>query len=282
MRKFFFLLLFLMLIFYALTYKEERLKYVQETFYANWWESEMLIATGYGVAPENEKIDRRTKALAKRTAVLDAYRNLATQAGSIRITREKKMLRSEVDALIKGAEVMSEDYDEHGNCTVVMRIPIYGVTNSVAKIAFKLVKKENFLKPAEDVTAEGNYTGLIIDCGDAELNPVLSPVIRNEDNQSIYSYNNLDYEKVISKGMIGYESKSENPILLSKAEAAKDTSRAGSNPLVIKAVNVGDGNTCPVISATDSDKILAENGVSHFLNEGAVVFTSNRIRGIRM
>lgn len=307
MYKFcFFLLFLLMLIFSAFAQKEECHEYVQEPLlqkeiYEDWWENNTLQAVGYGAPNKNKGNSGVAKAFARRAAIMDAYNNLAKQAGAVRITKDKNLLRSEVDVLLKGAEIISEEYDELGNCTVVMRIPIYGITNSVAKVAFKPVAKENFLSPSEDVKTEGNYTGLIIDCGEEELNPVLSPVIRNENNQSIYSYSNLDYDKVISKGMIDYKRKiNDDVILLLSAEDLKkkfiqngsnllvdneygnNISRAGSNPLVIKAVNMGDDNTCPIISAEDSDKILAENGVSHFLDDGAVVFTSNRIRGMRL
>ncbi|MBQ3452499.1 MAG: hypothetical protein IJG32_09560, partial [Selenomonadaceae bacterium] len=66
------------------------------------------------------------------------------------------------------------------------------------------------------------------------------------------------------------------------AEADKNLLRAGANPLIIKAESLGDDNSCPVISAEDADKILVENLSTHFLDEGSVVFTSNRIRGMRM
>lgn len=298
------------LAFSAFTQEKEGVEYVEEpvlqnAVYVNWWENDFLTAMGYGMPPDDSD-PRKAKSLAKRAAVMDAYRNLAAQAGNIRITNEETMSTSEVRALLNGAEIISEDYDENGNCTVVAKIPIYGVTNSVAKFAFKPVDREDFLPPSEDVTTEGNYTGLIIDCGETELNPVLSPVIRNDQDKSIYSYKNLDYTKVISAGMIGYEKKiddytvrqSESLVLPLNTKAFKnkftqvgskvliadnvDVSRAGSNPLVIKAVSVGDDDTCPVISADDSDKILAENGISHFLDDGAVVFTSNRIRGMRL
>ena len=309
MYKFcFFLLFFLVIIFSASIQKEVRREYVQEPLlqreiYEDWWENNTLKAVGYGAPRKNTSNAGIAKATARRAAIMDAYVNLAKQAGAVRITKEKTLLRHEVDALIKGAEIMSEEYDELGNCTIVMRIPIYGIENSFAKVAFKPVTKENFLPPSEDVKTEGNYTGLIIDCGDKELNPILSPTIRNEKNQSIYSYSNLDYDKVISKGMVDYKRKiADDVVLLLKAEGVEknftqmgsklliandydnnvDMSRAGSNPLVIKAVNMGDDSTCPIISAEDSDKILAENGVSHFLDDGAVVFTGNRIRGVRL
>ena len=271
---------------------------------ANWWESEMLIATGYGAAKDKIGSPTHTRALAKRAAVMDAYRKLAQQARAIHITASEtidsqikagNISANKIDAVIKGATVLQEDYDSYGNCTVVMSVPLYGVTDSLATAALKPVAKEDFPPPSKGTVASGNYTGLIIDCGDSDLTPVLTPVIRDADNQTIYSFNNLDYEKVIARGMVGYVTQN-NPLFarqvnffmpLSTANffmfisAKTNAARAGSNPLIIKAQRMSDGNSCPVISAEDADRILAENNASHFLDNGAVVFTSYRVGGLR-
>ena len=289
MRKILLLLIPLMLIFSSPVSSE-----ILNLSKAQWWENEILTAEGKGKAPANAASLDSYRSLAKRYAMLDAYRNLAAQVSEIRITADETVLKSEVKAIISGAEIISESYDEQGNCTIKLSVPIYGVKNSVAKAVFKPVAKEFFPAPKENLPSRGNYTGLIIDCGDMELNPVLSPVIVNADNQSIYSYSNLDYEKVIEKGMIGYEKKISNGVIpLSTSREikfvqvgsnflAESESRAGSNPLIIKAEQLSEDNSCPVISAEDADKILSENLATHFLDEGAVVFTSNRIRGMRM
>ena len=263
----------------------------------------MLIATGYGLAKNKIGSMTHTRALAKRAAVMDAYRNLAQQARAIHITidttiesqiKAGKISSDKIDAVIKDATVLREDYDSQGNCTVVMSAPLYGITDSIALAALKPVEKEDFPPPSEDTVASGNYTGLIIDCGDSDLTPVLTPVIRDEDNQTIYSFSNLDYEKVIARGMVGYVTQNNPPsaeqmdflIPLSTANfmfisAKTNAARAGDNPLIIKAQRMSDGNSCPVISPEDADKILAENRTSHFLDDGAVVFTSYRVGGLR-
>ena len=292
MKKIFFLLLPFMLIFSSVAQSEAL------NFSVNWWENEMLTAEGHGRAPLNENNPEQARSFAKRVALLDAYRKLAAEAKKVQITADRTILKTEITAVINGAKITSENFDESGNCSVVLSVPIYGVTNSFVKSVFKPVEKENFPPPSENKIATGIYTGLIIDCGDTELNPVLSPIIRNAANQSIYSYSNLDYDKVIEKGMVKYVKKDfgENVLLLNTTGAkifkqvgsniflanSENTSRAGNNPLIIKAQNIGDDNTCPIISVEDSDKILAENQISHFLDEGSVVFTSNRIRGMRL
>ena len=50
-------------------------------------------------------------------------------------------------------------------------------------------------------------------------------------------------------------------------------SRAGSNPLIVKAIRVsGACQGDPVISTADANRILIENGSSNFLNETKVVY----------
>jgi len=285
----------------------------------DWWNNDTLIVKGYGLAPDDAGSLENARSLARRAAVVNGYRALAQKAKEIPITAEKnigsqiledKAIEIKLNAIIKGAQIISEEFDDDGNCVVELSVPIYGVENSLAEIVFKPVEKENFPSPNSAEGAAGNYTGLIIDCGDLDLNPVLAPVIRNTDNQTIYAYNYLDRDKVISKGMVSYVKKEtvtfdeiilvkvtgvknyaaqiydkmsgNAPILLNSLAKGKDTSRAGDNPLVIKAKNLSDANSCPVISPEDADRILVENKVSHFLDEGSVVFTGYRVGGLRV
>lgn len=284
----------------------------------NWWDNNTLIAKGYGSPPKHTKDSRRAKIMARRAAIMDGYRQLAEQTQGINITAETTVesqivsgdiVKSKVDAVLKGATILSEEYDKYNCCKVTMSVPIFGVEDSIAKVAFKPVAKEDFPTPTKEFKLEGNYTGLIIDCGDADLKPVLLPVIRSEDNIAVYSYSNLDYEKVVSKGMVTYAkgdgasyiplprdvaSKVETlPLrydvrikntlwLATNAGAATNISRAGDNPLIIKATGMSDDNSCPIISADDADRILAENQASHFLDNGSVVFTSYRVGGLRV
>lgn len=108
--------------------------------------------------------------------------------------------------------------------------------------------------------AQGVFTGLIVDCRGLKLQPVMSPVIFNTKGTKIFGHKNIDPDKVASQGMADY---------------AKDTSgvaRAGSNPLVVKAVKLENFNSCPVLSLADSNRVLIENYVTKFLNDLKVVF----------
>lgn len=281
---------------------------------AEWWESDMLVAVGYGMPSGTAHSAGQARLLARQAAKSDAYRKLAEQAAGIRITADETMEPSEIKAVVVGAQIISEEQDALGGCTIVMTVPIYGVQNSIAQAALERVDKKEFPKPVGAGAVEGDYTGLIIDCGDLELNPVLAPVIQSTDNQSIYSYSHLDYDEVISKGMVSYARRDiaevpelesvevgekvdkvehreifvkpvevhgseSSPVILG---ATAYNSRAGSKPLVIRVVRLDRDGSCPVISTSDANKILRENQASHFLNGGFVIFMSNRIRGMRL
>ncbi|MBO6203260.1 MAG: hypothetical protein J6O13_06985 [Selenomonas sp.] len=256
------------------------------------WENDIIRGTGYGIPKDGAKNPGQARIWAHQAAMLDAYRRLAEQAEGIHVTADSSIadnissgdiVSGAVDAVIKRAKIVSEDYDQYGNCSIVLEVPLYGVTNSIAKVALKPVEKEAFPSPSVNVsvsvettttvggssagtapagiTATGGYTGLIVDCSGLRLQPVMSPVIRNAEQQPIYGYKNLDYDKVIAKGMASYAN-----------GMSGNKSRAGSNPLVVKAISVESNNSYPVVSTADANKILAENQRSHFLDNCAVVF----------
>ena len=116
--------------------------------------------------------------------------------------------------------------------------------------------------PAEIVPtgqAVGGYTGVIIDCTGLGLRTAMSPVIKAENGRPIYGYKNLDSDKVVASGMASY------------ARSDADATRAGTNPLRLRAVSI-DGGANPVLSANDANRLLLENSASGFLDSTNVVF----------
>ena len=108
--------------------------------------------------------------------------------------------------------------------------------------------------------AKGNYTGLVIDCRGLELQPVMSPVVKNVNGTKIYGHKNLDIDKIIEMGMADYTSNVDS------------VERAGDNPLVVKAAAVENFNSNPVLQVPDSNRVLIENHATKFLAELKVVF----------
>ena len=247
------------------------------------WGKGVVRATGTGYAKANAN-----RGQARQAARMDAQRHLAEAVAGVQVDVESTMkdlilendiVKTSVHATLRNiGEVGNPKYYDDGACEVVLEMPLFGTNNSVAQSAFIPARSEPkvpFPQPTNtsikvDVnTAVGGvvgnrYTGLVVDCSGMGLESVMSPVIKNNNNQPIYGYKNLDIDKVIEYGMASY------------AESANDYTsreRAGNNPLVVKAVNVDGiikGN--PVVSVADSDKILIANQSDQFLDNCAVVF----------
>lgn len=246
------------------------------------WDKGIIRATGYATG--------KNRALAHRAARMDAMRNLAEQVKGVQVDAESTMedlelkndlVKTKVSAIIKNMQEVGEPtYDKDGYCSIVMEMPLFGSSDSLAEAAFIPFKdqaKEPFPQPTTTTTTTTttitsnsavaaasayNYTGLIVDCSGLGLKPVMSPVIKNNSGQPIYGYKNLDYDKIIAYGMASY--------VRSVNDSA--ASRAGNNPLVVKALSVENHNANPIVKISDSDAILIANQGSHFLDNCAVVF----------
>lgn len=235
--------------------------------------------TGEGVGKSAYKNNPgKYRLTASKAARMDAQAKLVEYI-SVQVETNASMTDYEIDSyqvrtsaqgVIRNAvEVGAPRYFDDGTCKVVMEMPLFGGKGSVAEVAFLPFKDEpkvSFPQPSVSVTqinVGNNYTGLIIDCRGKNINPVMSPVIKNSNGQAIYGHKNLDYDKIIVNGMASYADDINDQI---------SRSRAGNNPLVIKAENLSDINANPVVSVADADKILAANQHDRFLENCAVVF----------
>ncbi len=285
------------------------------------WGDATITVVGNGIAPSNTVNAAQAKALAKRAATVDAYRQLAESVKGVNVTSESTVenmmvlsdvTKTKVNATIQGARILDVKYTQDGGCEVTMQVSIFGVSGSLAEAVLpanptptafpepdptvaaapvpaatevnvnvsvgttsvtdpvaqptvqkpeeKPVVMETSAAPTPVGKASGKYTGLIVDCRGLGLRPVMSPVIKNDKGNPIYGYKNLDSKKVIEKGMAGYTTDMGN------------AARAGSNPLVVKAIAVQDHNSNPVLSTADANRVLLENGATGILDNTNVVF----------
>ena len=281
----------------------------------DWSGDSKITVQGMGVAPTYAVNAIQARMLARRAAVVNAYRQLAEMVKGVNVdsetTVENMMVTSDVTktkvtALIQGARIVSEQAVDGGGYTVTMEMSVFGASNSLATAVLPTnTVPTSFPAPDASVPAStpssvqvnvqvtpgttqtpattipsvttpshqgssaaaapagqaiGGYTGLIVDCRGLGLKPVMSPVIKNANGEPIYGYKNLDSATVIANGMASYTAD------LSKA------SRAGSNPLVVKAVGLDNHNGNPILSVADANRVLIENGASGFLDRTNVVF----------
>lgn len=245
-----------------------------------------ITAMGIGLAPENAGV--RGEALARRAAMVDAYRNLAEIIQGVQIDSDTLMedlivtsdtVNASVSALVKGATIIAEGTNYDGSYYVMMSVPLYG-KKSLASVALAEVSRnlryedfeevEETTLPKKEVRAirKSAYTGVVVDADDLGLEPTFAPVIYDTNGRIVYGLQNLDYDLAVSKGMVGYANELFD---------ATSGSRAGDNPLVVKAVEVKGGKNSVnkvnvVVSVEDADRILLANEKSGMLDSLAVVF----------
>lgn len=247
-----------------------------------------IVATGTGLPPENAGI--RGRALARRAAIVDAYRNLAELLNGVQLDADTVMenlviksdvVRTKTSALIKGAQVIDEQEMMDGSYQVKLMIPMYGAKNSVASIAMPELRSTPSVTPMPEVKnttlpapvvkdlKAGNYTGIVVDASGLGLDPTFAPVIYDENGRVVYGLQNLDYDFAINHGMVAYAT--------SLDDAKRAGNRGGSNPLVVKATAVRGGKNSVnkvnvVVTAEDGDRILlaCQNGT--ILQKASVVF----------
>lgn len=253
------------------------------------WNTNVIQVTGMGVAPPNAVSQAHSAMMARRAAVVDAYRQLAEVVNGVQVDSEttveqmiltSDIVKTRISAVIKGAVIVSEGELSGGGYSVTMELPLFGGTGGLAETVIERPTTiEPFPMPAPDYRppvdytpppipdyqppkiSSGHYSGLVVDCrGLGMLNPVMSPVIKNESGNKIYGHKNLDYDRIIREGMATY------------AQSMSQASRAGSNPLIVKAIRLDDLNATPVLSMGDAEMVLYENNTSHFLENIAVVF----------
>lgn len=209
-----------------------------------------------------------------RAAQIDAYRQLLEAVQGVQVdadsTMENFMLTSDVvntkvNGIIKGAKVISRTRDVDGY-HVIMEVPVFGV-NSIASavipsnpVPAPLPEPTVIAPQAPTVAPTGIYTGVIVDCSGMGLQTAMAPAIFTPDHQVVYGLQNFSDAEAVNRGYVGY-SKSAN----------SGVARAGANPIVVRAMSI-DRFVSPVISPEDAGRILAENKVSGFLNQGNVVF----------
>ena len=258
----------------------------------DWTKGEESNVTAIGIGVPNPKVSAAQGAVLARTAaIVDAQRNLLSVIKGAQIDADtlvedmmvtSDVVKRKIGGVLVGAVILEEGQNPDGSYIVKMGVPLYGSEKSVAAAVMPEVVKDIVTEPIPTVDVEETtlapevvkevktvlYTGIVIDADGLGLQPTFSPVIYDTNGRVIYGIKNLDKEAAISKGVVGYAN-----------EVGKATygSRAGDNPLVIKAVEVRGGMNSVnkvnvVVSVEDADKILLANEVSHMLDACAVVF----------
>ena len=234
------------------------------------WSAGYIEAVGIG-APSDKSIGKaNARPMAMRAAKVDAYRNLLEITKDVQVdsattvkdfTVESDVINTQVNGLVKGAQVVKTDYMSDGTVEVTLRIPLYGGILAQTIMPLAIAKPPvppapSVLEaPAPAVTAPAApaapvaYTGMVVDARGIQARPAMSPRVFDEDGKEVYGSANVDREYAVQQGMSGYAR---------DLNAAQSNQRVTVNPITVKALKTsGPGKSDLIISNADAQQIRA-------------------------
>jgi hypothetical protein len=235
-------------------------------------------AIGTGFPPANVQNPSQAKALARRAAIVEAYRNLAETIYGVRVDSQttvrnlalaNDIVISRVSGIVEGARIVRELPQKDGSYQVVMCVNIYGDGSVAALEATTSAQVQEFPQPTAISQSRPvyNYTGVIIDAHGFDLEATLSPRIYDASGRIIYGNVYISSEIAVSQGIVEF---AITPDMVERA--IKGGSRAGIRPMILKAIAAKDSNCSLVISDADANLLLESNSSVGFLKNCAVVF----------
>ncbi len=259
------------------------------------WSAGYIEAVGIGAPPDRSVGKINARPLALRAAKVDAYRNLLEITKGVQIdsrttvkdfTVESDIINTQVEGLIKGAQVVDQQYMSDGTVEVRLRMPLYGNLSQIM-VPLAIEKRKTLplppppapappappapapTAPAPVVTAPPAppapvlYTGLVIDARGITARPAMSPRIYDENGKEIYGSANVDREYAIQQGMSGYAR---------DLTSAQSNARVTANPITVKAIKTGGmGRSDLVISNSDAAQINASAENASFMKKCRVM-----------
>jgi len=234
------------------------------------WSAGYIEAVGIG-APADKSVGKiNARPMALRAATVVAYRNLLEITKGVQVdsattvkdfTVESDVINTQVNGLVKGAQVVKTDYMSDGTVEVTLRIPLYGGILAQTIMPLAIAKPPvppapSVLEaPAPAVTAPAApaapvaYTGMVVDARGIQARPAMSPRVFDEDGKEVYGSANVDREYAVQQGMSGYAR---------DLNAAQSNQRVTVNPITVKALKTsGPGKSDLIISNADAQQIRA-------------------------
>lgn len=257
------------------------------------WSAGFIEAKGIGAPPERYLGKINARPLALRAAKVDAYRNLLEITKGVQVdshttvkdfTVESDIINTQVEGLIKGAQIVDQQYLSDGTVEVTLRMPLYGELSKIM-VPISIQKRKEIPPPVVETPAPAppappappvaqppaapappaavSYTGLVVDARGIQARPAMSPRIYDEDGKEVYGSANVDREYAVQQGMSGYAR---------DLTAAQSNQRVTANPVTVKALKTGGaGRSDIVIGNTDAGLIRASADNASFMKKCRVM-----------
>nr|WP_320190562.1 hypothetical protein [uncultured Desulfobacter sp.] len=244
------------------------------------WTTGLVTATGHAAAEinaEGRAVGMPGSARACATRNLIAILKQMKISGGLTVgeyASTHDIILAGIETVAQDARVHRQQYTSALDVTVWVTASFYGgFLQLVLPDHIRQIPKINELKQGQAEPAQKSatspvvgtqpYTGLIVDARRLNVVPVLYPTIINEQGREIYSSVFISREFAVQNGVCAYSW---------DMDQALASDRAGSNPLVVKALRkTGDKTGAIVMSMADA-KILDRATERHtFLKKCKVI-----------
>ncbi len=241
-----------------------------------------IVVKGEGVAPTDRPLTDAQKALlAKRAATIVAQRALAEVLNDVRVIGETTVsdmavrsdgVRSTVDALVTGGEIIYESYDASAELgTVFLRVRNEGPDGVLARLSRATMNDPEIIPavpryagPIQQGTGAQNFDALILDVSGTGFVPATRNRILAYDGRLLFGAEVIAPQVLAQKPMADYT----NDIAKARAILARE---GAMNPLVVRVDRIPK-----VTDAQVNEKITrvidAANKRFPFLEGARVVF----------
>ncbi len=237
-----------------------------------------IIVKGEGAAPADRPLSPGQKRiLALRAAKVVAVREAAEVLNGMSVSGETTVMsaatqsdavRSTVQGIVRGAQVIKEAYDPLSEIAVVfVSVPLTGPNGVYARLlpqVIPAVLTGPAYQPSVVMAPPSDRDGLILDVTELPFRPALINRVLAENGEVIYDPTKVAQNILVERGAAEYTND------VGKARALLGE-RGAQNPLVVRAVSVVK-NTDVVVSPDNAGEIFTSNQKKNYLEGAKVVF----------
>lgn len=237
-----------------------------------------IVVKGEGAAPADAGLSPAQKRMmALRAAKVIALREVSEILDGISVSREHTVVkaasesggvRTAVQGIVKGAQVIKEAYDpESGMAVVFLSVPMTGPDGVITQLlpqVIPMMPETDALFKAPAEKAKMGYDGLIVDVREISFKPALLNRIITKDGKAVYDPAMVSQKVLVERGAAEYTND------IGKARAVLGE-RGVKTPAVVKAAGVV-GSTDVEVGAEDAGAIYSSNQANNFLEGAKVAF----------
>jgi hypothetical protein len=198
---------------------------------------------------------------------------------------ESDVIRTQVEGMVQGAQVIKKEYLSDGTVEVTMAMKLHGgFAQLILPKDIKQVSEIKTIPPSTPAPPEAEkvgeipmatpqptiptpapaiYTGLVVDARGLGARPAMSPKVLDESGQEVYGSAYVSREFAVQQGMAGYAK---------DLPSSQTNPRVTNEPLTVKGLKTeGPGQSDLVISNADAGKIRSASENLSFLKKCRVM-----------